>query len=61
MERFDMAGVYKHWARNHPQTLGETRAALLARMNRWRRLWFLRGYLGVRPAPKKRTSDPGPR
>ena len=61
MERFDMAGVYKHWARHHPQTLGETRTALLARMNRWRRLWFLRGYLGVRPAPKKRTSDPGPR
>jgi len=37
------------------------RAALLARMNRWRRLWFLRGYMGVRPAPKKRTSDLGPR
>jgi RIO-like serine/threonine protein kinase len=55
MERFDMAGVYKHWERHHPQSLGETRAALLAGMNRWRRLWPFRGYLGVR------NSDPGPR
>ncbi len=55
MERFDMAGVYKHWERHHPQSLGESRAALLAGMNRWRRLWPFRGYLGVR------NSDPGPR
>jgi len=48
LERFDMAGVYKHWERHHPQSLGETRAALLAGMNRWRRLWPFRGYLGVR-------------
>jgi predicted Ser/Thr protein kinase len=54
MERFDMAGVYKHWERHHPQSLGETRSALLAGMNRWRRLWPFRGYLGVR------NSDPGP-
>jgi RIO-like serine/threonine protein kinase len=53
MERFDMAGVYKHWERHQPQSLGEARAALLASMNRWRRLWFLRGYLGVQP----RSSD----
>ena len=49
MERFDMAGVYKHWERNHPQSLGETRVAQLSRMNRWRRLWPFRGYLGVQP------------
>lgn len=59
MERFDMAGVYKHWERHHPQSLGETRAALLASMNRWRRLWPLRGYFGVRP--EKRKPDSGPR
>lgn len=62
MERFDMAGVYKHWERLHPQSLGETRAALLAGMNRWRRLWPFRGYLGMRPsAPDTRKSDPGAR
>lgn len=55
MERFDMAGVYKHWNRHHPQSLGETRAALFANMNRWRRLWPFRGYLGMR------NSDRGPR
>lgn len=59
MERFDMAGVYKHWERHHPQSLGEARAALLAGMNHWRRLWFLRGYFGVRP--EKRKPDSGPR
>jgi predicted Ser/Thr protein kinase len=55
MERFDMAGVYKHWDRHHPQSLGEARAMLLANMNRWRRLWPFRGYLGMR------NSDRGPR
>lgn len=59
MERFDMAGVYKHWERHHPQSLGETRAALLAGMNRWRRLWFLRGYFGLRPEERK-PDDRGP-
>jgi RIO-like serine/threonine protein kinase len=60
MERFDMAGVYKHWERHHPQSLGESRAALLAGMNRWRRLWFLRGYFGLRPEERK-PDDRGPR
>jgi hypothetical protein len=60
MERFDMAGVYKHWERHHPQSLGETRAALLASMNRWRRLWFVRGYFGLRPEDRK-PDDHGPR
>ena len=58
LERFDMAGVYKHWERHHPQSLGEARAALLAGMNRWRRLWFLRGYLGMQP---RNPDDKGPR
>jgi RIO-like serine/threonine protein kinase len=57
MERYDMAGVYKHWERNHPQSLGEGRVAQLSGMNRWRRLWPFRGYLGVRNKP----GDRGPR
>ena len=48
IERFDMAGVYKHWARISPDTIDESRRDDLRRMNRWRRLWFLRGYLGAR-------------
>jgi RIO-like serine/threonine protein kinase len=58
MERYDMAGVYKHWERNHPQSLGESRVALLSSMNRWRRLWPFRGYLGVQP---RNPDDNGPR
>ncbi|MGH8620703.1 MAG: hypothetical protein ACRET3_01085 [Burkholderiales bacterium] len=47
-ERLDLAGVYKHWERRSPETLGESRRGLLARANWWRRLWPLRGYLGTR-------------
>ena len=54
-ERFDLSGVYKHWARRSPETLGEARARLLAEMNRWRRLWVLRGYLGVRRSQPRRA------
>ena len=62
LERLDMSGVYKHWERLHPQSLGEARIALLASMNRWRRLWPFRGYLGVRPPPpERRKPDSGPR
>ena len=48
VERFDLAGVYKHWEQRSPETLGEARAHELARANRWRRLWVLRGYFGMR-------------
>jgi hypothetical protein len=34
--------------------MGESRELLLNRMNRWRRLWFLRGYLGVRKSRPSR-------
>ena len=47
-ERFDLAGVYKHWERRSPESLGEARAGLLAQVNWWRRLWVLRGYFGMR-------------
>lgn len=55
-ERIDLAGVYKHWARRSPETLGEGRSRVLARMTRWRRLWILRGYLGVRKSRRARTN-----
>ncbi|MGH8631698.1 MAG: hypothetical protein ACREU7_13170 [Burkholderiales bacterium] len=47
VELFDLSGVYKHWAGSQPDSLGETRAEVLKRMNRWRRFWFLRGYMGL--------------
>ena len=47
-EDFDLAGVYKHWERMSPETLGEARAGLLTQVNWWRRLWVLRGYFGMR-------------
>lgn len=55
LERFDLAGIYKHWARRSPETMDEGRARLLAEMNRWRRLWPLRGYLGVRKSRPSRA------
>jgi RIO-like serine/threonine protein kinase len=54
IERFDMAGVYKHWSRRSPETMGESREMQLRTMNRWRRPGFLRGYLGVRKSSSTR-------
>ena len=51
-ERLDLAGVYKHWEQKSPETLGEARAGLLAGVNRWRRLWVLRGYFGMRKSSR---------
>jgi RIO-like serine/threonine protein kinase len=48
IERFDLAGVYKHWYGRWPDTLGRERLDILERMNRRRRLWVLRGYPGRR-------------
>lgn len=47
LEAYDLAGVYKHWARRSPDTIDPARLQHLGTMNRWRRLWILRGYLGV--------------
>jgi RIO-like serine/threonine protein kinase len=61
-ERLDLAGVYKHWEQRRPETLGEARARLLARVNRWRRLWVLRGYFGMRKSGRAAgASDLEPR
>jgi len=61
-ERLDLAGVYKHWQRSDPEGLGEARASLLAEAGRWRRLWPVHGYLGLRKSHRPpRTSDTGSR
>jgi hypothetical protein len=44
----DRSGIYKHWARRVPDSLGGERAALLERMNRLRRFWIFKGYLGIK-------------
>jgi len=44
----DRSGVYKHWDRRFPGSLDKERAMLLERMNRLRRFWILKGYLGVK-------------
>jgi len=43
LETFDLAGVYKHWARAKSASLGPQRLAVLERMNRWRKMWVFRG------------------
>jgi RIO-like serine/threonine protein kinase len=43
LERFDLAGVYKHWHRARPATLGPQRLEALERMNKWRKAWVFRG------------------
>ena len=56
-ERVDLAAIYKHWKKRSPDTMGEERLAALARMNRIRPLWALRGYIGA-PRPPRRKRDP---
>lgn len=48
LENVDLTGVYKKWLQRDPASIGEERAALNARMSRWRRYWVLRGYAGAR-------------
>lgn len=43
----DLAGVYKKWVERDAESMGPARRAVLVRMNRWRKLWILRGYAGV--------------
>ncbi|MEW6720429.1 MAG: hypothetical protein AB1346_08270 [Thermodesulfobacteriota bacterium] len=44
----DRSGVYKHWARRSPESLGKERAEFLERFNGLRKFWILKGYLGVK-------------
>lgn len=43
----DLAGVYKKWVERDAESMGPARRVVLDRMNRWRKLWILRGYAGV--------------
>jgi tRNA A-37 threonylcarbamoyl transferase component Bud32 len=54
-EAMDLSGVYKKWQAWQPETMGAQRLASFERLNRWRRWWFLRGYLGLR----KKRPRPG--
>lgn len=54
-EDMDMSGVYKKWALWQPDSMGEQRRASFERLNKWRRLWVLRGYFGLR----KKHAPPG--
>lgn len=56
-EDLDMSGVYKRWLRCRPETIGDDRRAVYERLTRWRRLWLLRGYFGLR---KKRRASKSP-
>ncbi len=58
LENADLAGVYKHWSHRHPDSLGAERLAFLGRANRWRRLWVLKGYFGLKPHHHK-NNPPG--
>ena len=55
-EDLDMSGVYKKWLRGQPDTMDEQRRASYARLTKWRRLWVLRGYLGLRKRRSPRRS-----
>jgi RIO-like serine/threonine protein kinase len=44
LERVDLSGVYKHWCKYAPESLGMERAGVLRRQLRLRNLWLLRGY-----------------
>jgi len=54
LKEIDISGVYKLWQLKHPESLGATRQARLAALNKKRFLWILRGYpLGTRRLPRK--------
>ncbi|MDD5706017.1 MAG: hypothetical protein PHR35_08835 [Kiritimatiellae bacterium] len=44
LERIDLSGVYKHWLRHDPGTLGPERETTLRWQLRMRRWWRFRGY-----------------
>lgn len=49
----DRSGVYKHWFRRAPDSLGKERAVFLERFNLLRKFWILKGYLGIRSGKGK--------
>ncbi|MEE8142271.1 MAG: hypothetical protein V3T77_04160, partial [Planctomycetota bacterium] len=57
LKEIDLSGVYKRWNRTHPGTLGGERLAILERINRKRRYWPLKGYLGIKRSPGSRIRE----
>jgi len=55
LEWIDLSGVYKHWARLAPQTMGEARERILLWQVRNRKWWRVRGY---RFSPIQRSLKP---
>ena len=55
MEDMDMGGVYKKWAKFCPEQMDEFRKQENERIKKLRKLWILKGYLGV----KKRNAKHG--
>lgn len=60
LEGIDLRGIYKKWLQLQPQSLGEARRARFEQAARWRRLWILRGYFGVRRRSAMAQPAPGP-
>lgn len=58
-ERVDLAAIYKHWRKRSPETMGADRIEALARMNRIRPLWALRGYIGAPSSGKRKKPRRG--
>ncbi len=56
-ESIDMAGVYKHWFRYSPETIGKTRAEYLIEVNRRRSWWPFRGYSNPFKRRRKRSYE----
>ncbi|HRR34414.1 MAG TPA: RIO1 family regulatory kinase/ATPase [Kiritimatiellia bacterium] len=60
LERLDLSGIYKHWARFAPESLGTPREKVLLWQLRVRKWWRFRGYkifmLRQRPLKKFETA-----
>lgn len=48
LEDIDLSGAFKKWLDYQPDAMGEERRRRLERINSIRRLWFFRGYCGIR-------------
>ncbi|MCF0254320.1 MAG: hypothetical protein HUK26_08320, partial [Duodenibacillus sp.] len=55
LEDIDMSGAYKKWRKCCPEAMDEGRRKELERINRWRRLWPCRGYLGCKKCRRRRV------
>jgi len=55
LEDIDMSGAYKKWERFQPAAMGEERKRELARINKLRDLWVVRGYFGAHVKKEKRS------